>query len=87
MLFYCRNRERDKEDRKKWSPSSSDRIRRNSGNLPTLVPPPRGAAPTTPQRLPVYIDPRSDPRAPSGAYGEPDRWNQRDRYTLSNLQR
>lgn len=75
-----RSRERDKEDRKKWSPSSSDRIRRNSGNIPPTIPPPRGAAPTTPQRLPGYIDPRSDPRTPTGtSYGESDRWNQRDR--------
>ncbi|KAJ6646547.1 Chromodomain-helicase-DNA-binding protein 1 [Pseudolycoriella hygida] len=77
----ARNRDREKEDRKKWSPNSSDRIRRNSGNLPPTIPPLRGAAPTTPQRLPVYIDARNDPRAPSGAYGEADRWNQRDRFS------
>lgn len=78
-LVNCRSREREKEDRKKWSPSSSDRIRRNSGNIPPTIPPPRGAAPTTPQRVPAYVDSRSDPRTPSGTYGESDRWNQRDR--------
>lgn len=73
-----RHRERDKEDRKKWD-SNSDRMRRNSGNIPPLLPQPlRGAVPTTPQRPPVYGDPRGDSRIPGG-YGDSDRWNQRDR--------
>lgn len=65
-----------------------DRIRRNSGSIQPLLPLPRGAAPTTPQRLPLlYGDPRagggggsmSDNRTPGNYSGEQERWSQRDR--------
>lgn len=86
-----------REDRKKWdSPAATDRdgrIRRNSGSQMGLLPPPRGAAPTTPQRVALpYADPRgggappldggrsAQPPGSAGAYGDADRWNQRDRY-------
>lgn len=45
-----------------------DRRRNNPGNIPPLIPALRGAAPTTPQRLPpVYGDPRGDNRTPVGS--------------------
>lgn len=89
IIFYIAHRNR--EDRKKWDSNSTDRdgrIRRSSGNISSnLLPPPRGAAPTTPQRPPLaYADPRigvpPDGRTSAGggsAYGETERWNQRDR--------
>lgn len=67
-LHCFRSRERDKEDRQKWDQKSADRDnrRRNSSNIPPLIPPLRGAAPTTPQRPPpAYGDPRLDNRTPS----------------------
>lgn len=69
------NRSREKDDRKKWDEysnshsSSSDRMR-GAG-------PPRGTAPTTPSRIPMY----SDSRTP---YGDPslDRWSgNRERFS------
>lgn len=85
-------RGREKDDRgKKWdSQNDRDRIRRTSGNTQPVQPPFRGAAPTTPNRIPMYGDPRGnsnssgppglDTRTPVNSYNDQDRWSQRDRY-------
>ena len=55
--------------------NNTNRVRRNSNGSSPIIAAPRGAAPTTPQRIPLYVEPRDGrPQMYGGGDAPMERW-------------